>query len=67
MVVVEGGARTCLRCCLLLDLLRSLGLHSPDTHRPLSVGANNKTTTNHKTNSKTSIEQYSGIGEINRA
>jgi len=52
MVVVEGGSRTCLRCCLVPDLLYSPGLHSPSTHRPLSVGANNKTTVNHKTNNK---------------
>ena len=52
LVVVEGGAKTCLHCCLLLDLLYSLGLHSLSTHCPLLVDANNKTTANHKTNIK---------------
>jgi len=52
MVVVEGGARTCLRCYLLSDLLYSPGLHSLDPHCPLSVGANNKTNTKRKRNIK---------------
>jgi hypothetical protein len=49
VVVVEGGARTCLRCCLLPDLLYSSDLHPLGTHRTLSIVAN-KTTVNHKTN-----------------
>jgi len=31
-MMVDGGARTFLRCCFLPDLVYSMGLHSLDPH-----------------------------------